>query len=80
MGKFKEVCGEKGKSSELAPRTIREACEKVVKEEASRRAGRSYFVVHLPALQQFFSLGQYVVGIDGEEALQLVVCNLWRKI
>ena len=78
--------------------TIREAYEKVVKEEAGRlgivrenlrkstdflRANlcagrwneRSHFVVCLPALQQFFSGGLYLVGIDGEEARQLVVCK-----
>ena len=46
---------------------------------AGRWNGRSHFVVCLPALQQFSS-GRNLVCTDGEEALQLVVCNLWRKI
>ena len=81
--------------------TIREAYEKVVREEAGRlgivrenwrkstdflRANlcagrwneRSHFVVCLPALQQFSSGGLYLVGIDGEEARQLVVCKSVR--
>ena len=78
--------------------TIREAYEKVVKEEAGRlgivrenlrkstdflRANlcagrwneRSHFVVCLPALQEFSSGGLYLVGFDGEEARQQVVCK-----
>ena len=44
------------------------------------REWRIYFVVRLPALQQFSSGGLYLVGIDRKEALQLVVCTLLRKI
>ena len=47
---------------------------------ASRWKVRSYLVVHLPGLQQFSSGRFYFVGTDGEETLQLVVYNLWRKI
>ena len=52
-------------------------------------ASRVGFVVHLPALQVFHwrtlfggyrRQGLHAVGIDRKEALQLVVCNLWRKI
>ena len=55
---------------------------------ASRRNGRSHFVVRLPALK-LFPVGRLnLVGIDGtqrrqqekEEALQLVVRGLWRPI
>ena len=46
----------------------------------NRWKGRSYLVVHLPALHLFSSEGLSLVGIDGDKALQLVVCNLWRKI
>ena len=81
----------KGKSSDWAFGTTREAYEKAGNLDkkhgflkanhcASRRKGRSYLVAHLPALQQFSSSGQYLEGIDGEEVLQLVVCNLWRKV
>ena len=55
---------------------------------ASRWNGRSRLVVCLPTLQQFFFGGPHLVGIDGtrrrqqqkEEALQLVVCGVWRPI
>ena len=53
---------------------------------ASRWNGRSRLVVCLPTLQQFSFGGPHLVGIDGtrrrqqqkEEALQLVVCGVWR--
>ena len=55
---------------------------------AGRWNGRSHPVEHLPALQQFSSGGQHLVGIDRtrrqqqqeEEALQLVVRGVWRQI
>ena len=48
----------------------------------------SHFVVCRPALQQFSFGGLLLVGIDGtrrrqqqkEDALQLVVCGMWRQI
>ena len=95
---FKVECIEKRPSSECALGTIREAYEKVVKEEAGRlgivlkifrkntdisRRTTAPAESHrrTPArIATFSSGGQSLVGNDGEEALQLVVCNLWRKI
>ena len=89
-----EECRVKGKSSEWSLGTTREACEKVVKEEAGRLGiirefwrKRTDFLKRIitlsyicPHCNSFLSGGLYLVGIDGKEALQLVVCNLWRKI
>ena len=72
-------------STEFQPRSehgLREA------DRTSRRNGRSHFLARLPALQLFPFGWKHVVGVDGtrrrqqqkEEALQLVVCSMWRQI
>ena len=93
----------KGKSSEWAPGTIREAHEKVVKHEAGRLGiVRDILIKSTDCLRRIMAL---VGGMGGvilscvcphcnnflledciwcvsttKEALQLVVCNLWRKV
>ena len=62
---FKKECRVKGKSSEWALEKIREAYEKVAKEEIGRLGtvqwkARSHLDVHLPALQQFPLVGLFV--------------------
>ena len=47
------------------------------KEECKVKGKSSGWVA--PVGGQLSSGGPYLVGIDNEEALQLVVCNLWRK-
>ena len=40
----------------------------------------SHLVLYLPALQHFPLGGLHLVGIDGEEAMQLVACGVRRQI
>ena len=47
---------------------------------ASRRAKRRHDVIVVPALQQFSCGRLRLVGLSGEEAQQLVVRELWRKM
>ena len=85
---YKSIFRVQAKATEWAFDRKQEAFEKVAKDEARKlstvQEGMEKYslpAVHHRARQEQFSCGRLrLVGLSGEKAHQLVVCDLWRKI